>query len=146
MKSVLRTIAIAAFCTSHCAVASTSAEPTLVGLWKIESASFELPDQCKQNGQYQRFSEDGTSVSNDGTLVTRGTYRLSKAGAAQFLYTTVLSDNGQANCQGLSAKYVRRHQPKKTPIPIRFIDNGKRVLVFLGENEAAPHIRLVKLK
>lgn len=139
-------IAIAICCTAHCAIADTGTESTLVGLWKVESASFELPEQCQRNGQYQRFGGDGISVSNDGSLVTKGTYRLSKYGETQFLYTTLLSDNGKPNCQGLSAKYVRKHQPKKRPIPIRFIDGGQRVQVFLGEDETAPHITLVKLK
>jgi hypothetical protein len=117
-------------------------EEALLGLWRFEGSSEGFPKQCQMG--YFRFAEDGTVLSNDGSMMFTSAYRVAKQDGDLLLTFKYLSDNGHRNCQGLSAKYVRRHQGRKALL--RFNEDGTRLYLFFGETDQTPHIELLKLK
>ena len=113
----------------------------LIGKWKMQSASVQLPDTC--NSMTFQFLADGTYIGDDGSMVMTMKYDIVEDGGGLLLnFFPAISDNGHPNCQGLSPQYVRQHPLRKSVV--RFIDNSKSMRFYFGLTEQSPYLVLMR--
>jgi hypothetical protein len=129
---------IAAFLFVVAGAASSAEDEAFTGNWRMESASFPVPESCAQmlfrfrNGEYE---------GDDGHMVLRLRYSVATTGRMHLLRFSYLSDNGRHNCQGRPPEYVRRNQAQSALIEVVSSDLLK---MYFGETQKAPYVMLVR--
>lgn len=127
--------------SSMTAMAGAEKSP-LIGKWKMQSASTQFPESCKS--MTFQFLADGTYVGDDGSMVMTMKYDATEvAGGLALRFSPPISDNGHANCQGLSPQFVRQHPLRKSFV--RFVENTEGLRFYFGPTEQSPYMVLIRL-
>lgn len=142
MTRVLQTALIALMCELSCVAAIAEQDRSILGNWRMESASIPFPEQCQTMSL--RFEENGTYVGDDGSMVMTMTYRIEKQSNGLEIEFSYLSDNGRPNCQGLKPEFVRNHALKTALI--RFTEDPDKVRMYFGPTEQQPYLVLARMK
>lgn len=111
----------------------------LIGKWIMQSASIQFPTSC--NYMTFQFLANGTYVGNDGSMVLKMKYEMVEVEDGLILtFSPPISDNGHANCQGVSPEFVRQHPPRKSLM--RFVENDETLRMHFGPTAQSPYVVL----
>jgi len=112
------------------------------GQWQLSGASVQFPESCKS--LFYWYRRDGSLEAHDGKLIMTGTYTVTKVSKGLFLHSSYVSDNGQPNCQGLSAEFVRQNNVSR--VLVQFAGGPDKLRIYFGESDDLPFIVLTRTK
>jgi hypothetical protein len=136
MKLCTKILLIASLMLSSITATAGSENSRLIGKWVMQSSSMQFPDSCKS--MTFQFLADGTYIGDDGSMVLTMRFEMAEVGNGLVLtFSPPLSDNGQANCQGLSPQFVRQHPLRKSLV--RFVENEETLRMYFGPTSQSPY-------
>jgi hypothetical protein len=127
---------LASLLLSSMTATAGSENSRLIGKWIMQSSSMQFPDSCKS--MTFQFLADGTYIGNDGSMVLTMKYEMAEVENGLILtFSPPVSDNGHANCQGLSPQFVRQHPLRKSLM--RFVENEETLRMYFGPTAQSPY-------
>ena len=102
----------------------------LIGEWQFVESSFPLPESCRST--IFHFAANGVFLARDGRYEERKRYAEKSHREGFLVEFQYLSNNGQKNCQGLPANYVRTNTIETLYVQVM---STTRIKVYFGPAE-----------
>lgn len=118
---------------------------SIVGVWRVIDGhgSIKLPDSCR-NLIFQ-YGKNGLLTGNDGSLIERKKYKIQrKKGGLLVLITKYISNNGERNCQGLPADYVRKNS--LSSMFLELSPDNQTMTHYFGPKKSETYLRFIRIK